>query len=127
MEPLDMSADIRSRFRSAVKVCGVAAVALLAFIALCPGAWVPRTNFGFELDHFLAFFLTTLMVCLAWPRPLLAGGALVIVGTLLEALQGLTPDRNPTLLGAFYSVVGVLSAALIAQLVIQGRQRWADR
>jgi hypothetical protein len=37
-----------------VKLCGAAAIAFLAFIALCPADWVPRTNLGFVLDHFLA-------------------------------------------------------------------------
>ncbi len=82
-----MSADKEFRFRAGAKVCGVVAVALLAFIALCPADWVPRTNLGFELDHFLAFFLVTSLVCIALPRPFVVGGALMVVGMLLEALQ----------------------------------------
>jgi len=109
--------------QTGAKVCGVAAVAFLAFIALCPADWVPRTDLGFELDHFLAFFVVTSMVCLAWPRPLLVGGALMIVGVLLEALQLLTPDRSANVLGAIYSALGALAGAVLAEVVIRG-QRW---
>ncbi len=122
-----MSADKDFRLRAGAKICGVAAVATLAFIALCPADWVPRTNLGFELDHFLAFFVVTLMVCFAWPRPLLVGGALVIVGVLLEALQLLTPDRSANVLGAFYSAAGAFAAALIAEVYIRVRGHWSAR
>jgi hypothetical protein len=84
---------------------------------------VPRTNLGFELDHFLAFFLVAALACLAWPRPFLVGGAsLIIFGALLEVLQLLTPDRSANVLGAFYSALGALVAAIIAELVIRGRR-----
>jgi hypothetical protein len=117
-----MGVDEGFRFRAGAKVCGVAAVLLLAFIALCPADWVPRTNLGFELDHFLAFFLVTSLVCIAWPRPFVVGGALMVVGGLLEALQLLTPDRSANVLGAFYSALGAFSAALIAELYIRARR-----
>ncbi len=115
---------MKFRFRTGAKVCGMAAIALLAFISLCPGDWVPRTNLGFELDHFLAFFVVTSMVCFAWPRPFLVGVILAVVGALLEGLQLLTPDRSANVLGALCSAVGALAAALVAELMIRGR-RWA--
>jgi hypothetical protein len=121
-----MSADIEFRFRVAAKICGLIAIGLLVFIALCPADWVPRTGLGFELDHFLAFFLLTLMLCLAWPRPFVVGGILVIIGPLLEGLQLLTPDRSANVLGAIYSAVGALTAALLAELFIRAR-RWRAR
>jgi VanZ family protein len=111
-------------FRTGAKICGVFAIAFLAFIALCPGDWVPRTNLGFELDHFLAFFLVTAMVCLAWPRPMLVGLILALFGPLLEALQLLTPDRSANVLGAIYSALGAVAAAVVAALVIW-RRRWS--
>lgn len=84
--------------------------------------WVPRTNLGFELDHFLAFFVVTTLVCVAWPRPFVVGGALMVVGMLLEALQLLTPDRSANVLGAFYSAVGALAATVVAELFIGARR-----
>ena len=116
--------DSYLRFRIGLKVCGIAAIAFLTFIALCPADWVPRINLGFELDHFLAFFLVTSLAFLAWPRPVLVGGALIILGPLLEALQLLTPDRSANVLGGIYSALGALVAAVLAELVIR-RRRWA--
>ena len=85
---------------------------------------MPRTDLGFELDHFLAFFLVTAVACVAWPRPFLVGGVLIILGPLLEALQLLTPDRSANVLGGIYSALGALVAAVLAELVIR-RRRWA--
>jgi VanZ family protein len=118
-----MGAKNEFRLRSAAKVCGIAAIVLLAFIALCPGDWVPRTDLGFELDHFLAFFFVTAIVCLAWPRPFLVGGILIVLGGLLEALQLLTPDRSANVLGAIYSALGTVAAALFAGIFIWTRRR----
>ena len=44
---------------------------------------------------------------------------------LLEALQGLTPDRHPDFLAAFYGAGGALAAALLAELFIRVRRRGA--
>ena len=68
-------------------------------------------------------FAVTSIVCLAWPGPFVVGGALMVVAALLEALQGLTPDRTPNLLGAFWGAVGALAAALLAELFIRARRR----
>jgi hypothetical protein len=75
-----------------LKVCSVAALVLLAFIALGPANWTPRSGLGWEIDHFVGYFVFTLMFCLAWPRPLVVAGALVAFASLLEALQGITPE-----------------------------------
>ena len=66
------------------KVFSVAAMALLVFVALGPATWQPRSGLGFELDHFVGYFVFTLMFCLAWPRPLAVGGALVVFALVLE-------------------------------------------
>jgi hypothetical protein len=66
-----------------LKISGVAAVAALAFISLCPANWVPHTVLNFGLEHFLAFFVVTLILCLAWPQRLLVGAVLAAIGMLL--------------------------------------------
>jgi VanZ family protein len=76
------------------KVFSVATMALLVFVALGPATWQPRSGLGFELDHFVGYFVFTLMFCLAWPRPLAVGGALVVFALVLENLQSLLPDRS---------------------------------
>jgi len=108
------------------KVCGVTVVVLLlAFAALGPGKWVPRSGLGWQTDHFVGFFAFTLLVCLAWPRALVVGGAITAFAFLLEGLQALTPDRHADLHAALYSAAGVLAAALPADLFIRA-PRWLN-
>jgi VanZ family protein len=105
------------------KVLSVAAMALLVFVALGPSTWQPRSGLGFELDHFVGYFVFTLMFCLAWPQPLAVGGALVVFALVLENLQSFLPDRSSYFVAALYSAAGVLAAALLAELFIRGRRR----
>jgi hypothetical protein len=65
----------------------------------------------------------TTIFCLAWPRPLIVGFVLVLFACLLEALQGLTPDRTPDLQTALAAAAGVLSAALFSAGVAAWRGR----
>jgi VanZ family protein len=106
-----------------LRVCSVAAFALLVFAALGPAKWQVRTGLGWQMDHFVGYFTFTLMFCLAWPRPLVIGGSLMVLAVLLEGLQAFTPDRHADLYAALYSAGSVLAAALPAKLFIgaQGR------
>ena len=99
-----------------MKFCAVAAMALLVFAHLSPANWKPRTGLGGQIDHFLGYFAVTSIVCLAWPRPFVVGGALMAASPLLESLQALTPDRTPSFLAALYGAGGALAAALLAEL-----------
>jgi hypothetical protein len=105
-----------------IKFFSVAAMALLVFAHLGPANWQPRTGLGWQLDHFLAYFAVTSIVCLAWPRPFVVGAALMAASALLEALQGLTPDRHPDFLAALFGAGGALAAALLAELFMRARR-----
>jgi len=105
------------------KFCSGAALALVVITALGPAHWQPRTGLGWEIDHVLGYFAITLLVCFAWPRPVIVGGTLIVFAMLLEWLQGFTPDRTPNLMAAVYGAGGVLVAALLAELVIRVRRR----
>ena len=118
-----MSADMKSRFRGGAKVCSAAIMVLLVIGALGPARWTPRTALGWQMDHFLGYFAVTLLVCLAWPRPLLVGGVLVAAAFLLEGLQAFSPGRSANLVAALCSAGGVLAAALVAELFIRA-WRW---
>ncbi len=108
------------------RFCGVAAMALLVFAALGPAKWQLRTGLGWQIEHFLAYFGVTPIVCLTWPRPVVVGGALMAIGALLEGLEAFTPDRTPDLLAAFYGASGALVAALMAEFFIRARRAsWA--
>ena len=106
-----------------LKIVSVVALVALVFVALGPAKWQPRSGLGWEIDHFVGYFVLTLMFCLAWPRPLVVGGALTVFAVLLEGLQAFPPDRSSNVLAAFYSACGVLAAALLAELFIRARRR----
>jgi VanZ family protein len=113
----------RMNIKHIAKFCSVAAIILVVITALGPANWQPRASLGWEIDHVLGYFAITLLVCLAWPRPVVVGGGLMVFAMLLEWLQGLTPDRTPNLQAALYGAAGVLAGALLAELVIRARRR----
>jgi VanZ family protein len=106
-----------------LKFCSIAILVLLVIIALGPTNWQPRTGLGWQVEHFLGYFAITSLVCLAWPRPIVVGPALMVGGALLEGLQAFTPDRTANLLAAVCGAGGALAAALLAELFIQVRRR----
>ena len=104
-------------------LCSEAVLILLVVVALGPAKWAPRSGFGWEIDHFVGYFVITLMFCFAWPRPFVVGGGLVVFAASLEALQAFTPDRSSNVFAALYSSCGVVLAAVLAGVFIQAR-RW---
>jgi VanZ family protein len=118
-----MNADVKSPFRAGAKVLSVAIMVLLVIGALGPANWTPRTALGWQIDHFLGYFAITLLVCFAWPRPLVVGGVLMAAAFLLEGLQAFTPDRSANLVAALCSAGGVLAAALVAELFMRAWRR----
>ena len=109
------------------KVCSVAALVLLALVALGPAKLVPRSGLGWRIDHFVGYFGFTLMFCLAWPRPLVVGGAIMTLAVLLEGLQTFTPDRHPDFQAALISAGGAMAAVLPADLFIRSPRRLNGR
>jgi VanZ family protein len=115
-----MNSIPRSRW---IRIGGVIAIGLLAYASLSGAAAQPRTVLGWQLEHFLGYFLVTLIVCFAWPRPVVAAAALVVASFLLEGLQALTPDRHPNFIAALCGTGGVVVAALLGELIIRLRKR----
>jgi hypothetical protein len=106
--------------KSAIKIIGVTVlVLLLVFAALGPAKLQLRSGLGWQIDHFVGYFALTLLVCLAWPRPLVVGGALTAAAIMLEGLQALTPDRHCDLQGALYGAGGGVAALLPADVFIR--------
>ena len=108
-----------SRFRTSAKVCSLVIIVLLVVAALGPAKWAPRTELGWQFDHFIGYFGITLFFCFAWPRPLVVGAITMAVATLLEGLQALTPDRSANLEAALWGAAGALAAALVAELFVR--------
>jgi VanZ family protein len=108
-------------------IAGAVALAVVAVATLIPADMQIRTGLHWETEHFLAYFIVTAIFCLAWPRPVIIGGVLTVFSVLLEASQGLTPDRQPDLRTALAAAGGVLSAAFLALLVIAATRTWKAR
>jgi VanZ family protein len=115
-----------SSFRAGAKVCTGIIMVLLVIAALGPAKWAPRTELGWQFDHFIGYFGITLFVCLAWPRPLVIGGIIMIVAASLESLQALTPDRSANLEAALWGAGGALAAAVVAEVFIRA-WKWCFR
>ena len=99
-----------------------AAVAFLVIASLSGAMVQPRTPLGWELEHFLAYFAATVIVSVALSRPWAVGGAMVVLGGVLEFLQFFTPDRIPNIIAALCSAAGALAGALLAGLFMRRRR-----
>jgi VanZ family protein len=105
-----------------IALCGAVVLAAAIVAPLIPATMQLRTGLHWQVEHFLVYFAATAIFCLAWPRPFIVAGAMVAFATLLEALQGLTPDRTPDLATALAAAAGALTAAVLAWLVIRLRK-----
>jgi VanZ family protein len=123
---MSTSANMKSRFRAGAKLCSGLIMVLLVIGALGPASWTPRTTLGWQADHFVGYFAITLLVCFAWPRPIIVAAILTATAFVLEALQAFTPDRTANLVAALSGAGGVLAAALIAELAIRAWRRNAS-
>ena len=110
---------VKHHFRTGAKACCVPIMVLLVIAALGPEKWAPRTELGWQFDHFIGYFGITLFFCFAWPRPLQVGGVFMAVAALLEGLQAFTPDRHFYLPAVFYGAGGALAAALVAEFFLR--------
>ena len=111
------------------KLFAIAAWAALAFIAyatLSPIQARPKISSSADLEHILAFAVTGLLFCLAYPRHIVRV-CLVVLGSavLLEYLQTLTPDRHGTLVDASEKIIGGMLGIFAARatLYLQYRKR----
>ena len=112
-------ADSRARLFG---LLGATAVAALILATLLPTNWVPRTGLGWENEHFIVYFATTIILSLASRKPYVVAIGLTTFAGVLEACQGLTPDRFPDLTAALSGAVGVISAATLVIFIV-----WAKR
>jgi VanZ family protein len=107
-----MTSDSKTRL---IGLLGAAAFAALAMAALLPTKWVPRTGLGWQVEHFSIYFAMTLVVCIALRRPYVVAISVIVSSAILEALQGLTPDRVPDLTTALCGAAGAISAAVLIE------------
>ena len=117
-----MTSDSKTRL---IRLLGAAAFAAVAMAALLPTKWVPRTGLGWQVEHFSIYFATTLVLCIAFPRPYIVAISVIVSSAILEALQGLTPDRVPDLTTALCGAAGAISATILIEFLIRARGRRA--
>src|SRR5262245_54563299 len=103
-----MTSDSSARL---IGLLGAIAVAALAMATLLPTEWVPRTGLGWRTEHFVVYFTATIILSLASRRPYVVAVSLIMFSGVLEALQGLTPDRIPDFTSALAGTAGALSGA----------------
>ena len=98
-----------------IRLCGVVALALVVFASLMLPPQLKRLRTGhWAVEHFLAYFAATSIVCLGWGHPFVMAAMLILLAALLEALQSLQPNHPPNLLAALSGAGGALAAALLA-------------
>jgi VanZ family protein len=117
-----MTSDSKARL---TRLLGAAALAAIAMAALLPTKWVPRTGLGWQVEHFSIYFATTFVLCIAFRRPYVVAISVIMSSPILEALQGLTPDRVPDLTTALCGAAGAISAAILIEFFIRARGRRA--
>jgi len=105
--------------RARIFALGGALLVAIAVASLIPAGWQIRLGLHWLVEHFLIYFAVTVLLCLAWPRPFLVAGSLMVLAGVLEALQGLTADRVPDLPTALSGAAGVLAGGLFVQLVMR--------
>ena len=87
-----------------------------------PGQHADSHRAALAVEHFLVYFIATSIFCVAWLQPFIVAGVMMAFSVLLEALQGLTPDRTPDLPTALAAAAGALTAGVLAKLVIKLRR-----
>jgi hypothetical protein len=102
-----------------IRLCGVVALALIIFASLMlPAKWQQLRTGHWAVEHFLAYFAATSIICLGWGHPFVVVGMLILLAALLEGLQNLQPNHPPNLLAALSGAGGVLAAGLLASFII---------
>jgi len=95
--------------------------AWLVYAALGPEEWQIRLGLHWLAEHAVAFFVLTVLACIAYPRPMIVAGLLLPFAVGLEAAQALTPDRTADVATALVAAASVSLAALLADLVLARR------
>jgi VanZ family protein len=106
-----------------IAIAGAVLMVVIVFATLMPAGWQVRLGLHWLVEHFLAYFAVTALFCLAWPRPMVVAAVLLPFAVLLEAMQGLTPDRTADFATSLSAAAGVAVAALLADLAITLRNR----
>ena len=101
-----------------VAIVGAILLAAIAADTLVPVDWQIRLGLHWLIEHFLAYFVVSFVICVAWHRPLIVAASLMALAGALEAVKGFTADRIPDLATAFCGAAGVLTGARLASFFV---------
>ena len=116
-----------SKSRRWVGLYGAAVLAVITLATLVPADWVPRPGLHWAVEHFISYFALTVVVLIAWPRPVPVAAVLMVLAGVLEALQGATVDRTPDVLSALSGAAAVLVAAFLFWAIARFRGKGVSR
>ncbi len=101
-----------------LRACAWFCVILLAYLSLIPGDFEVRTGAPTRLEHFVAYFGTTVFFMLAYPRKrIFAVVSLMVYACLLELGQLISPGRFASIVDATASMLGVGAAGALSILI----------
>ena len=106
-----------------IGLLGATARVALTLATLLPTNWIPRTGLGWETEHFIVYFSATFVLSVASRRPYVVAIALMIFAGILEACQGLTPERFPDVTAALSGAAGVIFAVAWVVVLMRARRR----
>jgi VanZ family protein len=101
-----------------LRVCAWFCALLLAYLSLIPGDLQVRTGAPTQLEHFVAYFGTTMFFMLGYPRRrVLAAVSLMVYACFLEVSQLVSPGRFASVVDATASILGVGAAGVLSILI----------
>ena len=71
-----------------IGLLGAIAATALTLATLLPAKWIPRTGLGWEDEHFIIYFATTISLSLASRRPCVVAIALTMFAEVPRGLSG---------------------------------------
>jgi VanZ family protein len=109
----------REIIENAARKVGWLGIGLIAVASLLPGSQRPHIGTPGQLEHFLAYFLTSLVFFYGNGRRNAAIGVLAFCAYagLLEVLQQLVPGRIPRLVDVAASATGIVLGLMLAVLI----------
>ena len=97
-----------------LQIAGVVGICLIIVLSLVPGSYRPHTGAPGNLEHFVAYALTALVLAWGWRSPAQWVGIIITLFLLasgLELAQSLVPGRSGHWMTAVVSGFGAIAGA----------------
>lgn len=118
--------QIRLGFRVALTVCVLA----ISYLAFSPTAHPTAGMANDKLEHFVAFLVLAWLADRSYPGQAaerMRWGSLLAFAVLIEAVQGLLPSRDASLLDLFADAAGIVGYMAIRRMARRSRAGIADQ